>query len=95
MNLPFRVPVPACIHPETYKYFLEPDAVEAAWAGLAARFGQARRIAGVGLRQIDGERLIIRSVPAGNPITVIRTSRCRVTDIDELHAIVGFEACSP
>ncbi len=90
MTFPFRCLVPACIHGETYKYFLEPGAVEAVWKDLGSTFGEVRRIAGLGLRQIDNDRLIIRSIPAGNPITVLRTSHCRPSDIARLHAVLGF-----
>ena len=38
-----RERVPACVHPETYKYFLDRDAVLPTWARLAARYGEPRR----------------------------------------------------
>ncbi|MCC7383194.1 MAG: hypothetical protein IT384_15250 [Deltaproteobacteria bacterium] len=91
MQLPFRRAVSGCIHPETYKYFLAPDAIEDAWAALSAAFGDVRAIPGVGLRQIDSEHLIIRSVSAGNPITVIRARRCTAEDVARLHAILGYQ----
>lgn len=94
MRLPFRLPMAACIHPETYKYFLAPEVVDASWAALGAAFGEVRTILGVGVRQIDGLSLIIRSVLAGNPITVIRTARCTPRDLAQLHAILGFEESS-
>lgn len=95
MKLPFRLPVPACIHAQTYKYFLEPTVVEGTWARLVEAFGEMRVLAGVGIRQIDGAGLIIRSVGAGNPITVLRTSACRTADVAGLHAILGFEESLP
>jgi len=90
VKFPFRRRVPACIHPVTYKYFLEPDAVEGAWGGRACAFGEVRRIAGLGLRQIDNDRFVIRSTAEGNPITVIRTRQCCPADIARLHGILGF-----
>ena len=46
---------------------------------------------GVGVRQIDGARLLLRATAAGNPITVIRKRRCTAEDVRELHALIGFE----
>ncbi len=85
-----RERVPACVHPETYKYFLERDAVMAVWARLAERYGAPRRHAGFRTMEIGAPRFILRSTLLGNPITVLRRRDCTPADIVELHALLGY-----
>ena len=85
-----RMAVPACSHRHTYKYFLEGDAVEAAWATLAARYGEIVKHPTLGTMEIRSQRLLFRSVVGGNPITVIRRSRCSQADVAEFHQLIGF-----
>jgi hypothetical protein len=86
-----REKVPACVHPETYKYFLERDEVVATWGRLVERYGEARRNAGFRTMEVAGPRFILRSTLLGNPITVLRRRDCTPADILELHALLGFD----
>ncbi|MCA9662636.1 MAG: hypothetical protein KC486_30125 [Myxococcales bacterium] len=43
------------------------------------------------MMEIEAERFFLRSVIGGNPITVIRKRACTDADIDELHALFGYE----
>ena len=87
-----REPVPACIHPETYKYFLARDAVIPTWQRLAATYGPVRHNDSFKTMEIATPLLILRATSLGNPITVIRRRGCAPADIDALHAILGFSA---
>lgn len=86
-----RERVPACVHPETFKYFLERDAVIATWSRLAARYGEIRRSPGFKTMEVAGPRFTVRSTLLGNPVTVLRRRDCTPDDIAELHAILGYE----
>ncbi len=85
-----REKVPACVHPETYKYFLERDEVLATWARLVARYGEARRNPGFRTMEIAAPRFMLRSTLLGNPVTVLRRRDCTPADIAELHALLGY-----
>lgn len=91
MKLPFRLRHHACIHPDTYKYFLPPDRVRAVWHELELQFGLIEKVAGFGTSQINAENLFLRTTAAGNPITVIRKRATTEDDIRRLHAILGFD----
>ena len=86
-----REKVPACVHPETYKYFLERDEVIATWGRLVERYGEARRNAGFRTMEVAGPRFILRSTLLGNPITVLRRRDGTPADILELHALLGYD----
>ncbi len=86
-----RQRVRACIHPETYKYFLPLQRVRDVWHALQARYGSVEHQGGFGVMQIATERMVLRSTAAANPITVIRKRRCTPKDIDEVHALLGYE----
>mgnify|MGYP000008068766 CR=1 FL=1 len=85
-----REKVPACVHPETYKYYLEREAVMETWRRLAERYGQPRRHPGFRTMEISAPRFILRSTLLGNPVTVLRRRDCTAADILELHALLGF-----
>lgn len=85
-----REKVPACVHPETYKYYLEREDVMATWQRLSERYGQPRRHAGFRTMEIGGPRFILRSTLLGNPITVLRRRDCTPADILELHTLLGY-----
>ena len=85
-----RERVPACVHPETYKYFLERDEVVATWERLAARYGPPRRDPGLRPREVVAPRFRVRATQLGNPVTVLRRRDCTPDDIAELHALLGF-----
>lgn len=81
----------ACIHPETYKYFLARGEVRAVWERLRAAYGAPRERPSVHVIEIETPRLLLRATAAGNPITVIRKRRCTPADIAALHAVLGYE----
>lgn len=85
-----REKVPACVHPETYKYFIERDAVMATWVRLIGRYGELRRNASFRTMEVAGPRFVLRSTLLGNPITVLRRRDCTPADIVELHALLGY-----
>jgi len=85
-----REKVPACVHPETYKYYLERADVLPIWHRLAERYGQPRRHPGFRTMEIGAPRFILRSTLLGNPITVLRRRDCTPADIIELHALLGY-----
>lgn len=87
---PYRERHYACIHPETYKYFLAREQVEPVWQRLAQVYGKPRIIRGFGVREIQAKRLILRSTAGGNPITVIRKRACTIDDVAALHELIGF-----
>ncbi len=86
-----RERVPACVHPDTFKYFLERDAVVPTWGRLVARYGAVHRNDGFKTIEIATPRFTVRSTQLGNPITVLRRRDITPGDIAELHAILGFE----
>lgn len=86
-----RERVPACVHPDTYKYFLERDAVIPTWTRLAARYGEVRRNPAFKTMEVAGPRFTVRSTLLGNPITVLRRRGCSPSDIAELHALLGYD----
>ncbi|WP_434420354.1 hypothetical protein [Nannocystis pusilla] len=85
-----REKVPACVHPETYKYFLERDAVIPTWQKLAARWGEPRHNPSFRTMEIAAPRFTLRSTVLGNPITVLRRRECTADDVAELHALLGY-----
>jgi hypothetical protein len=85
-----REKVPACVHPETYKYFLDRDAVLATWRRLAARYGEPRHNHAFRTMEIAAPRFIVRATALGNPVTVLRRRGCTAEDIAELHELLGY-----
>ena len=69
-----RERVPACVHPETYKYFLERDEVVATWERLAARYGPPRRDPGFRTMEVVAPRFRVRATQLGNPVRWATTS---------------------
>ena len=90
MKYPYRMKVPACIHPETYKYFLDPSRVQSVWRELARNYGERREVTSVNTVEIDGARLLFRATGEGNPITVIRKRECAPEDVERFHSLIGF-----
>lgn len=88
---PYREFVHACIHPETYKYFLERGQVVAVWQALERRYGPATTKGAFRMMEIAAEHFWLRAVIGGNPITVIRRRGCPKAAIDELHRIFAYE----
>lgn len=85
----------ACIHPETYKYFLPVDQVRPVWGMLEACYGPLRTTPGFGVIEIQGERFLFRAVGGGNPITVIRRRGCTAADVATLHERLGYRDDQP
>jgi hypothetical protein len=81
----------ACIHPETYKYFLPVDEVRRVWGVLEACYGPIETTPGFGVIQIQSERFVFRAVGGGNPITVIRRRGCTEADVATLHERIGYQ----
>ena len=88
---PYRERVPACIHPETYKYYLERERVVDVWRSLEARYGGVEMKRAFRMMQIEGEHLWLRSVVGGNPITVLRKRSFTPEMLAELHELLGYE----
>lgn len=86
-----RMPVQGCIHPETFKYFLEPSHRDAAWHAMENEFDERTEIPSPPLWEIRTEHLLIRAPRGGSPMTVIRRSGCTPSDIERLHQLIGFE----
>jgi hypothetical protein len=80
----------ACIHPETYKYFLDVDDVRRIWHVLEACYGPAQLTPGFGVVEIRTECFLFRALRGGNPITVIRRRGCTPADVAALHERIGF-----
>ncbi len=87
-----RERVHACIHPETYKYFLPREEVLHTWKRLAQAYGEPTVTPGFGVMEIRTPRLLLRSTRMLNPITVIRLRKCTPADVEEFHVILQFEA---
>ena len=51
-QLPFRKKDYACVHPETYKYFLDKPQVDSVWEALAGHLGSLERNPALQTRQI-------------------------------------------
>ncbi len=88
---PTRVKVPACIHPETYKYFFPADRVSAVWSLLEEHYGPIRQNPAFGVMEIQAPKFFFRATLRANPITVIRTRVCAEQDVDHLHELIGFQ----
>jgi len=91
LKFPFREQVHACIHPESFKYFIDPDLVEEMWEHLLARFGEVRRNPSFGTIEIESDGLFLRATAARNPITVIRKTNRSRHDLEAFHTLIGFE----
>lgn len=91
MSGTWRVAVHACIHPETYKYFLDPAQVDPIWGRLERTLGPAREVAGFALRELQTAAYLLRAPRHGNPVTVIRSQRCSAAALERLHEALGFE----
>lgn len=91
MTAVHRERVPACIHPETYKYFLERDEVLTTWQRLSARYGPIHRNDSFRTMEIAAPQFTLRATALGNPITVLRRRGCAPADIADLHALLGFD----
>lgn len=87
---PYRERVHACIHPETFKYFLERGKVAGVWEALERRYGPIKGNGAFRMAEIEGEHFWLRAVIGGNPITVIRKRSCDDAAIAELHRLLGF-----
>lgn len=85
-----RERVPACVHPETYKYYLDRDEVVPTWQRLAARYGEPRRDLSFRTMEVVAPRFRVRATLLGNPVTVLRQRACTPEDIEELHALLGY-----
>ena len=66
--LPYRLRVYACIHPETYKYYLDRASVWPTWEALERAFGPIARNAAFGTMEILTRALIIRSTTLGDVV---------------------------
>jgi hypothetical protein len=86
-----REPVRACIHPETYKYFLARDTVLETWQRLALSYGEPVVTAGFGVVEIRTTPFLIRATRMLNPVTVIRLRRCTDADVQALHVLLAFQ----
>ena len=87
---PYRELVHACARGGTYKYFFDKDEVLEVWQRLEGRYGVIRRNESFKTMEIESERLILRATLLMNPITVFRKRLCALTDIEELHVLVGY-----
>ena len=87
---PYRKRSVACIHPETYKYFLDPTVVENAWQRLEQRYGRPKRNEAFRTIEVETPHLFLRAVVGGNPITVIRKRGCPSHAIDTFHEAIQF-----
>lgn len=87
---PYRELVHACSRGGTYKYFFDKTGVSGVWRRLEDRYGAIRRSESFKTMEIESDCLILRATLLMNPITVFRKRRCRDTDIEELHALVGY-----
>ncbi|MCC6750391.1 MAG: hypothetical protein IT371_22190 [Deltaproteobacteria bacterium] len=88
---PFREEVLACPEPQTFKYYLPPEATELAWKRLAAAYGPPTRQAELPLVTLESSALLLRATLSGNPITVIRKRGCAPQDLAAFHALIGYE----
>src|SRR5262249_14761762 len=60
-EFPYRERLYACMHPETYKYFFQRDAVGGVWQRLEQRYGAIRRNDAFRVMEIESERFLFRS----------------------------------
>lgn len=90
-GFPYRELHRACIHPETYKYFLARERVAEVWARLAAAYGSPREKTSVHVVEIETAKFLLRATTAKNPITVIRKRACTADDIAALHVLLEYQ----
>lgn len=90
-GFPYRQLHRACIHPETYKYFLARDRVVAVWMRLVEAYGCPREKPSVHVVEIETAKFLLRATTARNPITVIRKRACTAEDISGLHVILEYQ----
>ena len=86
-----RERVHACIHPETYKYYLPRDLVIDTWKRLESSYGAAVTTPGFGVVEIRTPALLLRSTRMLNPITVIRRRGCSREGLASLHQLLHFD----
>lgn len=91
-HYPFRKLSVACIHPETYKYFVAPSAVERLWQQLQERYGPPKRNEAFRTLEVETPHFFLRAVVGGNPITVVRKRCCSHESIKEFHDLVGYDS---
>ncbi len=87
----FRKKDYACVHPETYKYFLEASETERIWREIAAHIGPLKRNSSLGTLEVCGKHLWFRATAKGNPITVIRRRGCLAEHVRWFHELIGFQ----
>lgn len=85
-----RERVRACIHPETFKYFVARDDVLDTWSRLSRAYGEPVVTDGFGVVEIRHPRFFIRATRMLNPITVIRRRYCTDADVQAIHDLLGF-----
>jgi len=86
-----RERVYACIHPETYKYYLPRNLVLSTWKRLERQYGAAVTTPGFGVVEIRTPAFLLRSTRMLNPITVIRRRACSSEGLASLHQLLHFD----
>lgn len=89
-HYPYREPVYTCVEPDTYRYYVAPEAIPEVWRVLGEKYGRVVENKGFRTRQIVCDVFLIRASVNGNPITLIRRHRCSPRDVSRFHDIVGF-----
>lgn len=87
-----RERVPACIHPETYRYHLDPTRAGAVWDACGTRFGPWRKHSTLPIRELHCDAFVLRAPDRGTPVTVLRKSACSTADLRLLHELFSWRA---
>ncbi len=91
-HFPYRRRSVACIHPDTYKYFLDPALVDEVWQRLETRYGPPQRNEAFRTIDVETPHFFLRAVIGGNPITLIRKRSCPIEAIDECHELLRYQS---
>lgn len=86
-----RIKLRNCIRKNTYRYYFEDDDILSIWNEIQQVFGKAREWMGVGLLNIENDRLIIRKSLNECSFTLIKKKNFSDSDEEILHNILGFK----
>lgn len=89
MKLTHRRKLQACIHPETYQYFLPDTQVESIWTEIEHCYGDIQRNS-FNAMWVESRTLLLKAPLSGSPLTALRKRHCSTTDIKHLHLLLKF-----
>ncbi len=85
-----REQVHSCIHPDTYRYFLDHFRADALWDECGKVFGPWEQHPTLPIRELHCKAFVLRAPDSGTPVTLLRKTACSHDELDRFHSIVGW-----